>query len=212
MSTDNTQQNGQRWATLGLAILFLAAAGFAGMQKFRADELDLVLANSRAEAGKQQALMTGLATNIKTLTDKIAALEAQQKDAASLKALVAAAEPQIGATLEAVVNAKTAKPDAKAAALAGMGVVGQAAHGANHEAALALHNRALTLDAGNCAARLGLSLGGVKDVEIPANCSALLPAAAPAAPAAEAKAAPAEAKAAPEKPAAPAAAQPAAKN
>lgn len=209
MSTNNAQQNGQRWGTLGLAVLFLAAAGYAGMQKLRADDLDALLNNTRAEATKQQGMLTGLTKDIKGLTDKIAALEAQQKDAANLKALVAAAEPQLGATLDAVANAKTTKPDAKAAALASMGVVDQAAHGANHETAIALHNRALTLDAGNCVARLGLSLGGVKDVEIPANCAALMPAAAPAAPAAEAKAAPAETKAAPEKPAAAAATQPA---
>lgn len=211
MSANTKQQNGQRWGTLVLVILLLASAGYAAMMTLRANDLDAMLAVSRTEATRQQGMLTNLTKDIKGLTGKLAALEQQQKEADTLKALVAAAEPQIGTTLDTVINAKATKPDAKAAALAGMGIVAQAAHGASHEAALALHNRALAADAGNCVARLGLSLGGVKDVEIPPACAALLPATA----AGDTKpAAPEGMQGAAEKPAAPAAPAPqaAAKN
>jgi hypothetical protein len=114
-------------------------------------------------------------------------------------------EPQIAPVLEAA--GKAGKPNVRAAALTTLGLIGQAAHGASNEDALAVLERAFAIDKTYCPAGLAINLSGTKKLELAPECEAFLPvvdakaAAAPAAkpaapaPAEAAKAAPAPAAA-----------------
>ena len=110
-------------------------------------------------------------------------------------------EPQVAPVLEAA--GKSGKPNARAAALTALGLIGQAAHGASNEGALSVLDRAFAIDKTYCPAGLAINLSGTKKLDLAPECEAFLPVA--DAKAADAKAAPAAAPAA----AAPAAAAPA---
>jgi hypothetical protein len=195
-----SQEKALRWAAQALTVLLLLAVAVAAMLYFRLDELEASASQARSESDKanQTAAATRkkLQDDLKAAAAKVAALEQQQNDADKLKILLSKVEPQIAAALEAVAGAKNSKPEARAAALAGLGVIGQIARGSNNEAALAILDRALLADKTSCVAGLAANLGGVKKIEVTPDCQSLLPAA-PAAseakPAAEAKPEPAPA-------------------
>ena len=153
---------------------------------------ELESAASQAQADSQKANRDGataskkLQDDLKAANAKAAELGGKQRESDTIKALLAKIEPQLAPVLEAA--GKAGKPDVRAAALAGLGLIGQIAHGANHEAALGALDRALAVDKGNCVAGLAVNLSSTKKVEVAADCQALLPVpAANAKPAADAK-------------------------
>ena len=212
MNAKVTKEQALRWAAQGLTVLVVLAVAGAVNFYYKVDELEATLSQARADADKASqaaaAARKKLQDELNAAKTKSAALEQQQREADTMKILVVNMEPQLAPVLDAVASAKTSKPEARAAALTGLGVIGQMVRGTNSEAALAVLERALAIDKTNCVAGLAVNLGGAKKVEVAPDCQALLPAA-PAAseakPAAEAKPDAAPAGGAPK------AAQPAAK-
>ena len=203
MKMNVTREQGLRWAAQGMMVVLVLVAAFAVTQYMKVDELESSVSRAQSEFQKaSQDWATArkkMQDDLKAASAKAAELEAKQRESDTIKALLAKIEPQVAPVLEAA--AKTGKPEVKSAALTGLGLIGQAAHGANHDASLGVLVRALALDKGNCAAALAINLIGTKTVEVPANCQGLIPGPAPAAeakPGAEAKpaAAPAAGKAA----------------
>ena len=184
MKLNITQDKALRWATQGLTVLLVLVAVWAVMLYLKADELEASLAQTRAEAGKDNqaaaAARKKLQDEVKVATAKSTELEQKLVEADKMRILLGKVEPQLAAILEAAGNAKASKPEVRAAALAGFGVIGQIARGANNEAALAVLDRALAIDKGNCVAGLAVNLGGAKKIEVTPECQALLPAVAPA--------------------------------
>lgn len=180
MKLNVTQDKALRWAVQGLTILLVLVAAGAVMLYLKADELDTTLVRMRAEADKDNqsaaAMRKKLQDEAKAASSKSAELEQKLGEVDKLKTLLSKVEPQLVPVLEAA--AKAGKADARAASLAGLGLIGQIAHGAGNEAALALHDRVLAIDKGNCVASLAVNLGGVKKIEVTPECQALLPAAA----------------------------------
>jgi hypothetical protein len=188
----------------GLLVLSLVAIGYAAMQQMRVSDAEAATAQARKATDDANNSAAGTAMKLKAASDKLADVEKKQKEADSLKALLISVEPAVQQALEGA--AKTAKPPAKATLLAGAGLIGQIAHGANTDAALATLDRALAADKGNCPAALGINLSAIKKAEAAPECQAFLPV-----PIAEAKlGAAAAAPAAAEPGAAPAPAAPAA--
>jgi len=194
MNAKVTKEQALRWAVQGLTVLVVLAVAGAVNFYYKVDELEATLSQARADADKASqaaaAARKKLQDELNAAKTKSAALEQQQREADTMKILVVNMEPQLAPVLDAVASAKTSKPDARAAALTGLGVIGQIVRGTNSEAALAVLERALAIDKTNCVAGLAVNLGGAKKVEVAPDCQALLPAA-PAAseakPAAEAK-------------------------
>ena len=193
MKTKVTQEKAPRWAAQGLTLLAVLVAAVAVNLYFKIDEIEATLSQTRAESDKANqaaaAARKKLQDELNAAKTKFAALE-QQHEADKLKTLLAKMEPQLAGVLEAVVNAKASKPEARAAALTSLGVIGQIAHGPNNEATLGALDRALGIDQANCVAGLAVNLGGAKKIEVAPDCQALLPGAAAASeakPAAEAK-------------------------
>ena len=204
MKMNISQEKALRWAAQGLTVVLVAVAAIAVVLYVKVGELEAFVSQAKAEAdAANQAGATArkkLQDELKASGARLAALEQQQNEANTLKILLSKAEPQIAGALEAVAGAKASKPDVRAAALAGLGLIGQIAHGNSNEAALSNLDRALAIDKANCVAALAVNLGGAKQVEVTADCQALLPAvpvASDAKPAAEAKPAPAKPEAAP---------------
>ena len=194
MKMNITQEKALRWTAQGLTVLVVLVVAVAAMLYFKISEIEASAAQARVESDKASqaasAARKKLQDELKAASDRLAELEQQQSDAGKLKTLLAKVEPQIAAALEAVAGAKTTKPDTRAAALTGLGLVGQIARGANNEVALANLDRALVVDTANCVASLAINLGGAKKIEVTPDCQALLPsapAASEAKPAAEAK-------------------------
>ena len=194
MKTNVTREKALRWAAQGLTVLLVLVAMIAANLYFKLDETEATLSQARAESDKTNqaaaAARKKLQDEITAEKGKVTALEQQQFEADKMKTLLAKMEPQIAGFLEAVVNAKASKPEARAAALTSLGVIGQVAHGPNSEAALGSLDRALAIDNANCVAGLAVNLGGAKKIEVAPDCQALLPgapAASEAKPAAEAK-------------------------
>jgi len=196
MKLNITQDKALRWGAQGAIVLLVLVATFAATLYMKVDELETSSTQARAEASKMSqsaaAASKKLQDELKTANAKLADMDARQRETDIIKVLLAKVEPQVAPVLEAA--GKAGKPDVRAAVLTGVGLIGQIAHGANHEAALATLDRALALDKGNCVAALAVNLGGAKKIEVVAECQALVPA--PAA-AAEAKPAAAPAAAAP---------------
>ncbi len=213
MKTKVTKETALRWAVQGLTLLLVLAAAAAVMLYFKTNELEASLAQARADTDKTNqgaaAARKRLQDELNAANAKAAALQQQQREADKMRTLLAKAEPQLAVFLEAVASAKASKPDARVAALTGLGVIGQITHGANNEAALGALDRALGIDKANCVAGLAVNLSGTRKIEVAPDCQALLPVPAPVSEAKPASAAP--------PPAAPAggagkAAQPAAKS
>jgi len=194
MNAKVTKEQALRWAAQGLTVLVVLAVAGAVNFYYKVDELEATLSQARADADKASqaaaAARKKLQDELNAAKTRSAALEQQQREADTMKILVVNMEPQLAPVLDAVASAKTSKPEARAAALTGLGVIGQMVRGTNSEAALAVLERALAIDKTNCVAGLAVNLGGAKKVEVAPDCQALLPAA-PAAseakPAAEAK-------------------------
>jgi hypothetical protein len=209
MKMNITQEKALRWAVQGLVVLLVLVAAVAVILNVKNGDLEAALSQARADSDKAEqaaaAARKKLQDEVNAASVKSAAMEKKLSEADRFKTLLAKVEPQLATVLEAAANAKGSKPDARAAALTGLGLIGQIARGANSEAALAVLDRALAVDKANCVAGLAVNLGGVKKIDVAPDCQALLPAAAPAAdakpaaaakPAADAKPA-AEAKPAP---------------
>lgn len=178
-----TQDKALRWATQGLTILLVLVAAVAVMLYFKTDELEASLVQTRAETDKTSqasaAARTKLQLEVKAASAKSAELEQKLGEADKMKTLLGKVEPQLAVILEAAASAKAGKTEARAAALTGLGVIGQIAHGAGNDAALALLDRALVIDKSNCVAGLAVNLGGAKKIEVTPECQALLPVAGP---------------------------------
>ncbi len=205
------QGKAARIVPLVLVFLVVVFAALTAMFFAKSNDLEAALTDAQANTTKAQqdaqALRKKGEDALKAANAKIAALEQERADVEKMKVLLGAVEPHLAPVLEAASRAKGAKPDARAAGLAGLGLIGQIAHGQKHDASLATLERALAIDSANCPASLAINLSGAKKLDVTPECAALLPAA-PAAkdakPAAEAKPA-ADAKPAPDaKPAAPA--------
>jgi len=181
MNVKMTKEQVLRYAAQGLTVLVVLAAAIAVNLYFKTAELETALSQSRTESDTAtqaaNAARKKLQDELKAAGAKLAALEQQQNDADKLKTLLAKVEPQVAAALEAVAGAKNSKPDARAAALAGLGVIGQIARGSKNEAALANLDRALVVDKANCVASLAVNLGGARKIEVAPDCQALLPSA-----------------------------------
>jgi hypothetical protein len=181
MKMNITQEKALRWTAQGLTVLVVLAVAVAAMLYFKINEIEASASQERAESEKTSqaaaAARKKLQDELKAAGGKLAALEQQQNDADKLKTLLAKVEPQVAVALEAVAGAKSSKPDARAAALAGLGVIGQIARGSKNEAALANLDRALVVDKANCVASLAVNLGGAKKIEVAPDCQALLPSA-----------------------------------
>ena len=191
MNMNVTREQGLRWASQGMMVLLVLVAAYAVTQYMKVSELESAASQAQAESRKaSQDWATArkkMQDDLKAANDKTAELEGKQREADTIKALLAKIEPQVAPILEAA--AKTGEPEVKSAALTGLGLIGQVAHGANHDASLGVLVRALALDKGNCVAALAINLIGTRTVEVPSNCEGLLPgpAAAAAKPAPEAK-------------------------
>ncbi len=201
-----------RFVPVVLGVLALIFAAVAAMFVGQVGDLEASLAEAQANASKAQqdaqAAKKKADDALKAANTKLAALEAERAEAEKLKKLLASVEPQIAPALEAASRVRVGKPDARAAGLVGLGLIGQVANGTKHEAALQSLDRALAIDPANCAAIHAVNLGGAKKIDVTPECAALLPAPAPA-PAAAAAASPAPAKDAKPADAKPAEAKPA---
>jgi hypothetical protein len=179
MKANIAPEKALRLTALGLTVLLVLAAAAAGMLYFKLDEVET--SASRAKAESDQAIQAAAVERkkqhdlIKGAGAMLADLEQRQNDADKLKTLLSRLEPQIAAALETAAGAKAAKPEARAAALAGLGLVGQIVRGSDNEMALATLDRALLIDKANCVAGLAVNLGGVKKIEVTPDCQALLP-------------------------------------
>lgn len=175
-----------RWAFEASVVLLVLVAAIAVVLYFKVDELEASLAQARADsdnaAQASGAAARKMQEQIKAATAKAAELELKQREPENMKALLAKVEPQVVPILEAAAAAKTSKPETRVATLTAIGLIGQIAHGANHDASLGVLLRALAIDKTNCVAGLALNLGGAKSIEVAPECQSLLPA-----PAAEAK-------------------------
>ncbi len=190
MKMNVTREQGLRWVAQATMVVLVLVAAFAVTQYMKVSELESAASQTQAESQKaSQDWATArkkMQDDLKAANAKAAELEAKQRESETMKALLAKIEPQVAPVLEAA--GKAGKPDVRAAALAGLGLIGQIAHGANHEAALGALDRALAVDKSNCVAGLAVNLSSTKKVEVGADCQALLPApAANANPAADAK-------------------------
>lgn len=187
MDMKQMQGKAGRFLPVVLAVVALVFAALAAMFFSQSGDLEAALNEAQANAAKAQQDAQAQRKKgddaLKAATTKLAALEQERAEAEKLKLLLASVEPQLAPILEAASRAKAGKPDVRAAGLVGLGLIGQVAHGTKHEAALATLDRALAIDAANCAAGLAVNLGGAKKVDVTPECAALLPAA-PAAPAA----------------------------
>lgn len=197
MKMNVTREQGLRWATQGMMVILVLVAAFAVTQYMRVGELEAAVSRAQSESQKASqesaAARKKMQDELKSANAKAAELEGKQRESDIIRALLGKIEPQVAPVLEAA--GKTGRPDARAAALAGLGLIGQIAHGANHEAALGALDRALAVDKGNCVAGLAVNLSSSKKIEVAADCQSLLPApaAADAKPAADATPAPASA-------------------
>jgi TolA-binding protein len=182
-----TREQALRWAAQGMMAILVLVAAFAVTQYLKVSELESSASAEKAESQKASqdaaAARKKMQDELKAVNARAAELEGKQRETDNMKALLAKLEPQIAPVLEAA--GKAGKPDVRAAALAGVGLIGQITHGANHGAALGALDRALALDKGNCVAGLAANLSSTKKVEVAPDCKALLPG-----PAAEAAAAP----------------------
>lgn len=180
-----------RFVPIVLGVLALVFAALAAMFVGKAGDLEGSLAEAQASVSKAQQDAQGAKKKaddaLKAANAKIATLDAERAEAEKLKLLLASVEPHLAPVLEAASRAKAGKPDVRAAGLVGLGLIGQIAHGSKHEAALATLDRALTIDAANCAASHAINIGGAKKIDLTPECAALLPAPAPAATPAPAK-------------------------
>jgi len=178
MTMNVTREQGLRWGLQGMMVALVLVAAFAVSQYMKVGELES--AASQAQADSQKASRDWatarkmMQDDLKTANAKAAELGGKQRESDTIKALLAKIEPQLAPVLEAA--GKAGKPDVRAAALAGLGLIGQIAHGANHEAALGALDRALAVDKSNCVAGLAVNLSSTKKVEVAADCQALLPA------------------------------------
>jgi len=199
MKLNVTQDRALRWAAQGLTVLLIVVAAVAVLLYMKTDELEATLVQLRADsdsASKAAVVARAkLQNEVKAASAKSAELEQKMIEAEAMKILLGKVEPQLTTILEAAGNAKAGKPEARAAALAGLGLIGQITHGAGNAAALTLLDRALVMDKSNCVAGLAVNLGGVRKVEVAPDCQALLPVAGPAGEAKPASTAPAAAPA-----------------
>jgi hypothetical protein len=187
MKTTITREQALRWTTQGLLVLLVLAVAYIGVLYFRLGEIETSMAQSDKAAQESGAALAKTQAQLKATNAKVAELEAKQREAEDLKVLLAKLESQIIPVLEAA--GKAGKPEARAAAVAGVGLIGQMAHGVNYDPAVGALVRALSIDKSNCVASLAVSLAGAKTIEIAPDCQALLPgaAAAEAKPAADTK-------------------------
>ena len=181
MKTNVTREQGLRWAAQGMMVLLVLVGAFAVTQTMKVSELESAASQAKSEsqkAGQDMAVVRKkMQDDLKAANAKAAELEGKQRESDTLKALLGKIEPQVAPILEAA--ARTGKPEARSAALTGLGLIGQAAHGANHDASLGVLVRALALDKGNCVAALAINLIGNQTVEVPSKCEGLLPGPAP---------------------------------
>ena len=191
MSMNVTREQGLRWGLQGMMVALVLVAAFAVTQYMNVSELESALSQAKSDSQKaNQDWATArrkMQDDIKAANAKAAELEGKQHESDTIKALFAKIEPQVAPVLEAA--GKTGKPEARSAALTSLGLIGQVAHGAKHDASLGVLVRALALDKGNCVAALAINLIGTQTVEVPSNCEGILPGAAAVAakPAQEAK-------------------------
>jgi hypothetical protein len=181
MKGNMTREHGLRWTSYGLLLLLVLAGAYAGMLFLELQETKSAVTAARMAADEASAAATRAQVQVKEAAARLSEAEQKQRDMEITKVLLAQLEPEVVPVLEA--GARTGKPAARAAALAAIGVIGQAVHGVKHEPALNAYDRALVADKDNCAAALGMQLSGEKTLEIAPECAARLPGAASAAPA-----------------------------
>ena len=190
MAMNVSREKALSWIAQGATVLLLLVAAYAVMLYLKVDELETSVSQVRADSDKagqaSAAARKKMQDELNAASARAAELEKKQRETDNMRALLAKIEPQVAPMLEAA--AKAGKPDARAAAITGVGLLRQIARGANDDAALGALVRALAIDKANCVAGLALNLGGNKTIEVAPDCQALLPApAAGAKPAAEAK-------------------------
>ncbi len=206
MKLNMSKDRAQRLILQVALALFLISAGAAIMQFMKANALEIGLDEAVKSGQDANMLLAAAEAKLAAANARLADVEKKQQAADGLKVLMSSIEPQIAPVLEAA--GKAGKPNVRAAALTTLGLIGQAAHGASNEDALAVLERAFAIDKTYCPAGLAINLSGTKKLELAPECEAFLPvvdakaAAAPAvkpaapAPAEAAKAAPAPAPAA----------------
>ena len=205
MKLNMSKDRAQRLILQVALALFLISAGAAIMQFMKANALEIDLDQAVKSGQDANMLLAAAEAKLAAANTRLADVEKKQQAADGLKVLMSSIEPQIAPVLEAA--GKAGKPNARAAALTTLGLIGQTAHGASNEDALAVLERAFAIDKTYCPAGLAINLSGTKKLELAPECEAFLPvvdakaAAAPAAkpaapaPAEAAKAAPAPAAA-----------------
>lgn len=205
MKLNMSKDRAQRLILQVALALFLISAGAAIMQFMKANALEIGLDEAVKSGQDANMLLAAAEAKLAAANARLADVEKKQQAADGLKVLMSSIEPQIAPVLEAA--GKAGKPNVRAAALTTLGLIGQAAHGASNEDALAVLERAFAIDKTYCPAGLAINLSGTKKLELAPECEAFLPvvdakaAAAPAvkpaapAPAEAAKAAPAPAAA-----------------
>ena len=205
MKLNMSKDRAQRLILQVALALFLISAGAAIMQFMKANALEIDLDQAVKSGQDANMLLAAAEAKLAAANTRLADVEKKQQAADGLKVLMSSIEPQIAPVLEAA--GKAGKPNVRAAALTTLGLIGQTAHGASNEDALAVLERAFAIDKTYCPAGLAINLSGTKKLELAPECEAFLPvvdakaAAAPAAkpaapaPAEAAKAAPAPAAA-----------------
>ena len=172
-----SREKAMQWTAQGAIVVLVIVAAIAAIEFMKANDLEATLAQMQASSEKanQDSGMARkkLQDELKAASAKAADLEQKQRYYESMKALLGKVEPQVVTALEN--SAKAGKPDMRAAALNGVGLIGQLTHGPAHEPALAALNRALTLDKNNCVAGLAINMSGVNKVEVNPDCQSILP-------------------------------------
>lgn len=119
-----------------LGVVALVFAALAAMFNSKAGDLEASLAEAQAGASKAQqdaaAAKKKSDDALKAANAKLATLEQEQAEMAKLKTLLGSVEPQLAPALEAASRIRTGKPDARAAGLVGLGLIGQIAHGSKN--------------------------------------------------------------------------------
>ena len=196
MKLNMSKDRAQRLILQVALALFLISAGAAIMQFMKANALEIDLDQAVKSGQDANMLLAAAEAKLAAANTRLADVEKKQQAADGLKVLMSSIEPQIAPVLEAA--GKAGKPNVRAAALTTLGLIGQTAHGASNEDALAVLERAFAIDKTYCPAGLAINLSGTKKLELAPECEAFLPvvdAKAAAAPAAK-PAAPALAEAA----------------
>jgi hypothetical protein len=177
MKGSMTREGALRITSYILLVLVIIAAAWGWMQHTKAEEAQAELDGIKKVVSDAATASSRTSAQLKTMTSRMTQLEQQGREMDTYKAIFAKIEPEVVPVLEAA--GRSGKPATRAAALTTAGIIGQIAHGPDHEPAASAFDRALVIEKENCGAIVAMNMGG-KKVDLPEDCKSMMPAAAAA--------------------------------